>query len=135
MMKNKINKIIAILLVTLVIISLITVSFGVEGIDPKSGLGKSKDSFGDLANNITGLVQFVGYAFAIGMLIYLGIKYVSSSANDKADLKKGAINYLIGAIIIVAAVNIFKLIVGFGSTISEGGGEGGDTSTTEVTDP
>jgi len=134
-MKNKMNKIIAILLVTLVIISLVTVSFGVEGIDPKSGLGKSKNAFGDLANNITGLVQFVGYAIAIGMLIYLGIKYVSSSANEKADLKKGAINYLIGAIIIVAAVNIFKLIVGFGEGITDGSGGGEGTPQTEEVTP
>lgn len=57
-------------------------------------------------SKILGLVQWIGYAMAIGMLVYIGIKYVMSAANEKADLKKGLINYLIGAIIIFAASTI-----------------------------
>ncbi len=56
--------------------------------------------------NVLGLIRWIGYAIAIGMLIYIGIKYVMSAANEKADLKKGLINYLIGAIIIFAASTI-----------------------------
>lgn len=57
-------------------------------------------------SKILGLVQWIGYAMAIGMLVYIGIKYVMAAANEKADLKKGLINYLIGAIIIFAASTI-----------------------------
>ncbi len=60
----------------------------------------------ETVGKILGLVQWIGYAMAIGMLIYIGIKYVMSAANEKADLKKGLINYLIGAIIIFAASTI-----------------------------
>lgn len=59
---------------------------------------------------VLGVIQFVGYAFAVGMLIYIGIKYMMSSANEKADLKKGAINYVIGAILVFAAASVVGII-------------------------
>ena len=62
---------------------------------------------------ILGAIQWVGYAFAVGMLIYIGIKYVMAAANEKADLKKGAINYVIGAIVIAGAAKICDWIVTF----------------------
>lgn len=52
---------------------------------------------------ILGVVKVVGYTFAVGMLLYVGIKYVMASANEKADLKKGSISYVIGAVIIFGA--------------------------------
>ena len=52
---------------------------------------------------ILGVVQAIGYAFATGMLLYVGIKYTMASANEKADLKKGSISYVIGAVIIFGA--------------------------------
>jgi type IV secretory pathway VirB2 component (pilin) len=67
-------------------------------------------------SKILGLVQWIGYAMAIGMLVYIGIKYVMSAANEKADLKKGLINYLIGAIIIFAASTIVGWVKTFVSS-------------------
>lgn len=58
------------------------------------------------ANKILGFVQWVGYAIAIGMLIYVGIKYVMASANEKADLKNSLIKYVIGAVLIAGATTI-----------------------------
>lgn len=67
-------------------------------------------------NKILGLIQWIGYAFAIGMLIYIGIKYTMAAANEKADLKKGLINYVIGAVIIAGAATICGWITTFGET-------------------
>ena len=53
-----------------------------------------------IANNILGVIQYISFGIAIGMLMYVGIKYMLSPANEKADLKNGAIRYVIGAIII-----------------------------------
>ena len=76
--------------------------------------------FGNTLGVIVGLVQVIGYTLAIGMLIYLGIKYVTSSANEKADLKKGSVNYVIGAIIIASAATLVRLIFDFGSQAIQG---------------
>lgn len=67
-----------------------------------------------LAGNVLGFVQFVAYAIALGMLIYVGIKYVMASANEKADLKSALVKYVIGAIIIAGASTILAWVMGIG---------------------
>lgn len=68
---------------------------------------------------ILGIVQAIALAFAVGMLLYLGIKYMMSSANEKADLKKGSINYVIGAVICLGAAGIIQVIQGIADNIGE----------------
>ena len=58
------------------------------------------------ANVIIGTMQWIGYAIAIGMMVFIGIKYVIASADEKADLKNALIKYFIGAILISLAVTI-----------------------------
>ena len=58
------------------------------------------------ATTIIGFMRWIGYAIAVGMLVYIGIKYVMASANEKADLKNSLIKYVIGALLIVGAVTI-----------------------------
>ncbi len=72
-----------------------------------------------MQGNVLGLVQWFGYAIAVGMLMYIGIKYMMASANEKADLKKGAISYVIGAILLVAASSVFGIINSIGQTITQ----------------
>jgi TRAP-type C4-dicarboxylate transport system permease small subunit len=64
----------------------------------------------DKVAQILGAIRWFGYAIALGMLLYIGIKYMMSAANEKADLKKGSINYVIGAVVVVAASTIFGAI-------------------------
>ncbi len=80
-----------------------------------------------MVNIILGVIQWVGYAIAIGMLIYVGIKYLMSSANEKANLKQDSINLLIGAIVIFAAVTICTWCVTFFKSAGGGGAAGGST--------
>ena len=75
----------------------------------------------DTVVKVLGAMQWIGYAFAVGMLIYIGIKYTMAAANEKADLKKGVINYVIGAIVITSAVTICGWIVSFGQGLDSGG--------------
>lgn len=74
------------------------------------------------AKNIVNFVAYVGYAVALGMLAYVAIKYMLSAANDKANLKQGLINYLIGAFLIAGAslvANTVASIAGGGSGIED----------------
>ena len=68
-------------------------------------------------SKILGLLQWIGYAFAIGMLIYIGIKYTMSAANEKADLKKGLINFVIGAVLIAGAATVCGWVAKFGEEL------------------
>ena len=73
---------------------------------PTTGENKITGEAATFVDSILGTIQFVGYAIAIGMLIYVGIKYVMASANEKADLKNAMIKYVIGAILIAGAATI-----------------------------
>ena len=115
------KKIINILLVFGIILGTTNIAYalpsGLTDVEAKA----PGDSAGAVVS-VLGVIQWVGYAFALGMLIYIGIKYVMAAANEKADLKKGAINYVIGAIVIAGAVTICDWI------LSIGGFDNGSTS-------
>lgn len=67
-------------------------------------------------NRIVGVIAWFGYAIAFGMFVYIGIKYMMASANERADVKKGAINYVIGAFLIAAAATVARMIVGIAAS-------------------
>ncbi len=72
-------------------------------------------------SKVVGLVKTIAVAFAIGMLLYVGIKYVMASANEKADLKKGSISYVIGAIIIFGATGLISIAQNLGTQVAGSG--------------
>ena len=51
-------------------------------------------------------VAYIGYALAIAMLAFLGIKYAMSPANEKADVKQASTSYVIGAFLIFCASSV-----------------------------
>ena len=71
---------------------------------------------------IVNAVSYFGYAIAMAMLAFLGIKYAMSPANEKADVKQGSINYLIGAFFIICASTVANIVVGIAGA---GGGDAG----------
>ena len=52
------------------------------------------------------------------MLIVLAIKYISAAPGDKADIKKHAVIYVVGAIVLFAATGILQIIKSFSTNIS-----------------
>lgn len=69
-------------------------------------------------------VAYFGYVIAFGMLFYLGAKYTLAPANEKADVKQGSINYMIGAFLILCASGVANLISGIAAGV--GGGTAAD---------
>lgn len=65
----------------------------------------------EISVEILGIIRWIGYAIAIGMLIYIGVKYVMSAANEKANLKQAVTNYVIGAIIVASVTSILTFTV------------------------
>lgn len=72
-----------------------------------SNLGKSINSFG---GTIIGVIQVVGTGIGIIMLIYIAIKYMIAAPSEKAEFKKTATNFVIGAVVLFAASGILGLI-------------------------
>ena len=113
MTMKRIAKILTALIILATIATMLSAVFasGATGV-----LGKLKgntDAAGAVtttANNIIGIVQVICYAAAVIMLVMLGVKFVTSSPEGKAEIKKSAIIYVIGAIIVFAAGTLLSVI-------------------------
>ena len=84
----------------------------------------AKDSSGAASsvNNIIGAVltvaQVVGTGVAVIMLVVLAIKYIAAAPGDKAEIKKHAVVYVVGAVVLFAASSILGIVKNFASNIS-----------------
>ena len=64
------------------------------------------------------IVQVVGVGVAIIMLIVLAIKYISAAPGDKADIKKHAVVYVVGAVVLFAASGILGIVKNFAKNVT-----------------
>ena len=79
-----------------------------------SGLGSSETTAG---NAILGMISVVGTFISVGTLMVLGIKYMTGSAEERASYKKTMIPYIVGAVLLFAAVNIASVIYNFSMNV------------------
>ena len=63
-------------------------------------------------------IRIIGVCVAVSMLLVLAMKYMSAAPGEKADIKKSAVVYVVGAIILFAVVGILGIISSFSSVIS-----------------
>ena len=68
-------------------------------------------------NSITGTIitsiRIVGVAVAIVMLLAVAMKYMTAAPGDRADIKKSAIQYVVGAVVLFGVVGILEIISTF----------------------
>ena len=110
---NKIMKIITVLAIIAMVTTMLSAVFasGAAGvIDTLKGNTRVADNITGIIKNIIGIVQVICYAAAIIMLIILGIQFITASPEGKATIKKSAIQYVIGAIIVFAAGTLLGII-------------------------
>jgi len=112
-MKTKtIMKIITIVMIIAVIAAVAMPAFAMDV--PTAEEGKVPSGMGTAAGTIIAVVQFVCYAAAIIMLMVLGVKFISASPDGKAEIKKSAVIYVVGALLVFFA----GLILGWIKDIS-----------------
>lgn len=111
MLSKKSIKIIAIAVLAVLMLAIMSTScFAVaEDFEPSTNL-KNSEEVKSLATTVLGYMKYIGVAIAVGMMIYLGIKYVTSSPDGKADLKGKLGVYILGLVLILAASFIVGII-------------------------
>ncbi|MDE5830161.1 MAG: pilin [Clostridia bacterium] len=87
-------------------------------IEPKVE-GEGSQAVSGIGNQILGIIRVIGTIIAVGVLMVLGIKYMMGSAEEKAEYKKTMLPYLIGAVLLFAAVNLAAYIVDLSSSITK----------------
>ena len=70
----------------------------------------------DGINTIYTLVRIIGSGVSVIMVLILAIKYMTTSVESKAEIKKQAVPLLVGAFFIFATSNLLKIVIEFVKT-------------------
>lgn len=114
---KRIVKIISILLLIAILCSAFSIVFA-TGDDGLLESATKTDATGVTASagltgttqRVIGIVKYICYAAAVIMLVILGISYITASPEGKAEIKKTAIQYVIGAALVFAAGAVLQII-------------------------
>lgn len=75
------------------------------------------DSVDSAATNVTGAILNVCKVVAVGialiMIVIISAKYMLASAGDRADIKKHAVAYITGAVILFASAGLVQVMQSF----------------------
>lgn len=112
------NKILKITKTILVIMTIMSVLLAIGGVASASDVWKVPTATGgslvnktqDLAGIILGVIQAVGMSIAVIILVWLGIKYIMASPDGKAEIKKQAFGYILGAVLLFGASWLVPLL-------------------------
>jgi hypothetical protein len=116
-MKKYIKKLSVILLMAVILSAFITniCEAGVTASFKGKGnlITPAKSATKKIINAVLGTIRLVGTAISLGILLVISIKYMVASAGERADIKKYALNYIIGAVVLFASTNILVIIKDF----------------------
>ena len=84
---------------------------------PEARFPEETTTIANVGGIILGVATTIGMIVAVVMLVFLAIKYMSSSPNDKAEIKKHIVVWVVGAVLLFAASGTVKLIQGLGGAI------------------
>jgi hypothetical protein len=73
-------------------------------------LTQGTTDFGSIVNKIYTVFIYAGNFFAIGAIIYIGVRYLISGASGKADLKAKSTQFLLGIVMAFATINFLTYI-------------------------
>lgn len=127
-MNRKVMKVVSILLVVLMAVTMLSTTvfaaldYDINQFDNRTDTSGAKESFSNIVGALISIVQVIGMGVAIIMLIVMAIKYISAAPSEKAEIKKSATVYIVGAIVLFAASGILQIIKNFAGNVSAASG-------------
>lgn len=70
-------------------------------------------------SSILGIINVVGVVVSVITLMILGVKYMFGSVEEKAEYKKTAIYYILGAVLIFSVTTIPNALYAIGISLSQ----------------
>lgn len=113
-MKRNIIRIAFCLIIILSIICITTVSATsiIGELDSnKNNMTDAGKTVGETGKTIVAAIKIIGTGIAILMLLYIAIKYMVVAPSEKAEFKKTAVVYAIGAVVLFAAPRLVELVM------------------------
>lgn len=126
-MNKKTIKILSAILIALAVVIMVgSTVFALDTtyLDPGQLTGKGDQGVIDTTQGITAtiisVIQIVGTTFAVAMLIFVAIKYLTSAAEGKAEIKKYAVAYIVGAFLLFGVTGILGVIKNWSEKATNG---------------
>lgn len=115
MLNKKSMKVISIVILAIVLLmSIGSTVFGVTIPGPKD---PDTAKINGTVETVFGIIRWGGIIIAVVIAMFIGIKYITSSPEGKAEVKKTAMYYVGGIILLLAASTIVTVI---GNSIEKG---------------
>lgn len=112
-MSKKTVRMISAIMMFLMIASVASTGLCGEWTPTGNQAGAGTDSLKKIINAVLGWAQIIGIGVAVIMLVVLAIKYISAAPGDKAEIKKHAVVYVVGAVVLFGASGILQIIKAF----------------------
>lgn len=64
----------------------------------------------DTVGTVLGIIRWAGIAIAVGVAMFVGIKYITASPDGKAEVKKTLILYIGGIVLLLSASAVVTFI-------------------------
>lgn len=110
-MNKKILKVLTILVYIIFVICMLSNTYAAITDNFKGDIGDTDvTAIQDILKAVLTIIRTVGVFIAVAILMIVACKYIIASAGDRADIKKHAVSYIIGAIILFATSGIAEIL-------------------------
>ena len=89
----------------------------INSLDNSNGYTNVNNKVTNVVGAAISVIRIIGTGVAIIMLVAIAIKYMSAAPGERAEIKKHAVPYVVGAIVLFASTNILKIIQDFSQNI------------------
>lgn len=117
----KVLKVVLVVLTLCVAMSNFAYAYDYSGtittLDTHTGDGTLNTKATSIVGAIISVLRIVATGVAIIMIIAVAMKYMSSAPGDRAEIKKHAVIYVVGAIVLFGASGILTIIQNFAKSI------------------
>ena len=116
---KKLTKIVSVVLIISTILSAFSMVFASSAPIPSASKpGEGADDVSNIASMVIYVIQIIAFAAAVIMLMFVGIKFLTASPEGKAEIKKTAVIYVVGAVLLFAAGGILGIVQNLADNIS-----------------
>jgi len=121
-MKTIVKKILVLMLIMFVAMAAFKFSFAttpsalITTMDTDTANGAAS-KVNKVMQNIVVIARIVGVSVALAMLIVIGMKYMTAAPSEKADIKKSAVVYVVGALLLFGVVGVLTIIANFSKAV------------------
>ena len=115
-MKKSVKIISILLMVAMLLVAISPLVFASNDVKPSTFVNpdtNNTNSVSTVGNKIAGIIKVIGMFAAVIAIMFVGVKYMMGSAEEKAEYKKTLLPYIIGAAMVFGASVLVGVIYNF----------------------